>query len=339
MNHLVSIICPIYNEERFIVNCVESILNQDYSHESIEVFFVDGRSTDGTKSLLQPYLEQYPFIHLLDNPEKVVPYALNYGIKASKGDVIMRLDGHCVYPNNYISVLVNYLFELSADNVGALWNTLPANDSLMANAIAIGSSHKFGVGGSLHKVGITQATETDTVPFGCYRRDVFDRIGMFDTDLIRNQDDEFNARLINAGGKIVLIPEVVIDYTARDTISKMARMYYQYGLFKPLVNKKLGAPATIRQFFPLFFVLGLIFGGLVSVFLPILWYAYVSVLSVYLLLSLYFSFKITITQRRKMLLLVLPFVFFTIHVSYGWGYLCGIFKLIFKQRFAVHVNR
>lgn len=339
MNHLVSIICPIYNEERFIVNCVESILRQDYPHDSIEVFFVDGRSTDCTKSLLQPYLEQYPFIHLLDNPEKVVPYALNYGIKASKGDVIMRLDGHCVYPHNYISVLVNYLFELSADNIGALWNTLPANDSLMANAIAIGSSHKFGVGGSLHKVGITQATETDTVPFGCYRRDVFDRIGMFDTDLIRNQDDEFNARLINAGGKIVLIPEVVIDYTARDTIAKMARMYYQYGLFKPLVNKKLGAPATIRQFFPLFFVLGLILGALVSVFLPVLWYAYVSGLSVYLLLSLYFSLKITITQRQKLLLFVLPFVFFTIHVSYGWGYLCGIFKLIFKQRFAVNVNR
>jgi len=339
MNPLVSIICPIYNEERFIVNCVESILRQDYPHDSIEVFFVDGRSTDGTKSLLQPYLEQYPFIHLLDNPEKVVPYALNYGIKASKGDVIMRLDGHCVYPNNYISVLVNYLFELSADNIGTVCHTLPADNSIVATSIAIVMSHVFGVGGSFFRIGVTELKEVDTVPFGCYRRDVFDRIGMFDTDLIRNQDDEFNARLINAGGKIVLIPEVVIDYTARDTIAKMARMYYQYGLFKPLVNKKLGAPATIRQFFPLFFVLGLILGALVSVFLPVLWYAYVSGLSVYLLLSLYFSLKITITQRRKMLLLVLPFVFFTIHVSYGWGYLCGIFKLIFKQRFAVNVNR
>jgi len=321
------------------VKCVDSILQQDYPRDSVEVFFVDGQSTDNTRVLLAPYLEQYTFIHLLDNPEKVVPYALNYGIKASKGDVIIRLDGHCVYPDNYVSVLVHHLFELSADNVGALWNTLPANNRVVANAIAIASSHKFGVGASLHKVGSTEIVETDTVPFGCYRREVFDRIGLFDTDLIRNQDDEFNARLINAGGKIVLIPELVIDYTARDTVYKMARMYYQYGLFKPLVNKKLGAPATIRQFFPLLFLLGIVVGALVCAFIPFLWYFYVAVLLLYFLLGFVFGIQAANNKKQLALMFVLPILFFIIHMSYGWGYLSGIMKLILKQRFAVNVNR
>jgi len=335
----VSIICPILNEEKFIDKCVESIIAQYYPKDSLEVFFVDGMSTDKTREIVQNYSKKYSYIKLLDNNDKVVPHALNLGIKASNGEVIIRIDGHCVYPTDYISTLVMYLFELNADNVGAVWNTLPAKNNSICRAIAIGSSHKFGVGDSKHKVGAKDIIETDTVPFGCYRRDVFDKIGLFDEELIRNQDDEFNARLVRSGGKIFLIPDLVINYTARDSVAKMSKMYYQYGLFKPLVNLKIGAPATIRQFFPIAFLLGLTVGGLLSIYSDYFLIPYIFVICLYLLLSLIFGVKGATKNKDLKLIILLPIVFFTIHISYGYGYLVGIYKLIMRKKFNVEINR
>lgn len=335
----VSIICPVCNESKFIDGCIRSIINQDYPKDQMEVFFIDGNSNDNTKDIIQTYSDKYSYIHLLNNPKRIVPVALNLGIKASKGDVIIRLDGHCLYPSDYISILVKYLFELNADNVGGVWNTLPAKNNSVCRSIALASSHKFGVGNSIHKTGSKEIKETDTVPFGCYRRDVFDRVGLFDEELIRNQDDEFNARLINSGGKIFLIPQLVINYTARNSINKMARMYFQYGLFKPLVNKKLGAPATIRQFFPAAFVLGLVGGCMVSFISNILAVIYLSVLIIYISLSFFFSISLAIKTSDWKQVLILPFVFFIIHISYGTGYWNGIINILFKRKFIVSINR
>lgn len=339
MTPLVSVICPIYNEEKYISKCIDSIIKQDYPKACLEVYFVDGMSTDNTRSIVDSYVKRFPYIMLLNNKEKIVPTALNIGIKESKGDVIIRIDGHCIYPTEYVSKLVSNLYELKAENVGAVWNTLPSKNTSICRAIAIASSHKFGVGNSLHKTGSFQVTQTDTVPFGCFPRRVFDKIGYFDNDLIRNQDDEFNARIIKNGGKIFLIPDLIIDYYARDKLSKMSQMYYQYGLFKPLVNKKLGQPATIRQFFPLLFLLGLITGfflSFASVFFLII---YIVILSLYSLLA--FSFSTVEAHKWKdwKLFFLLPIAFTIVHLSYGWGYLKGIFKLLFKQKFIVKINR
>jgi glycosyltransferase involved in cell wall biosynthesis len=337
--HFVSIICPVFNEEKFIDKCVESIIQQDYPKEFMEVFFVDGMSIDSTRSKIEKYSQKYSYLKLLENKNKIVPCALNIGIENAKGDVIIRIDGHCVYPLNYISVLVTNLFELNADNVGGVWNTLPANNTTKSKAIAIASSHKFGVGDSKHKVGVSKTVETDTVPFGCYRREVFDKIGFFDEELIRNQDDEFNARLIKNGGKIFLIPGLVINYTARDSVKKMSKMYYQYGLFKPLVNKKLGAPATIRQFFPVTFLLGLILGALLSIYSNFFLIPYATVLFLYLFLATLFAFRSANQNKNYKLIAVLPAVFFVIHISYGYGYLVGIYKIVMHQKFNVEINR
>ena len=326
---LVSIVCPIYNEEKFIENCIGSVLKQDYPKSQLEVFFVDGMSKDRTREIVLKYTRQYDFIHLLDNPEKIVPPALNKGIQAARGEVVIRIDGHCIYPQNYVSTLVDYLFRLKADNVGAMWNTLPA----------IGASHKFGIGDSLHKVGVKKVVETDTVPFGCFKRDVFEKIGMFDNDLIRNQDDEFNARIIKSGGKIFLIPELVIDYYARDRVSKMAKMFYQYGLFKPLVNKKLGAPATTRQFFPSLFLCGIIVGGILSCFSNYILGVYLFVIVLYICLAFYFATKEAIVRKDWKLVFLLPCIFFIIHVSYGWGYWEGCYKVLLNKKIIVDINR
>ena len=337
--HTVSIICPVYNEEKFIDRCILSIVAQDYPKDSLEVLFIDGRSTDKTRAIIEKYTKEYSYIRLLDNPQQVVPYALNKGVEASKGEVVMRIDGHCVYPTNYVSELVHYLYELEADNVGGVWNTQPAKETAICQAIALASSHPFGVGGSMHKIGASEIMETDTVPFGCYKREVFEKAGLFDTELVRNQDDEFNGRLLNKGGKIFLIPQVIINYTARDSLKKMRHMYYQYGLYKPLVNKKLGSPATTRQFFPLLFLLGLVVGGLLSLFSLWIRYVYVAVLLLYLLVGLVVGAMGAIRTHKPVITLLMPWVFFNIHVSYGYGYLKGIFKVMSGKTIHVESSR
>ena len=235
--------------------------------------------------------------------------------------------------------MVKYLTELQADNVGAVCNTLPADDTATSKAIASALSSSFGMGNSYFRIGASQLKEVDTVPFGCFQKSIFEKIGGFDEELIRNQDDEFNARIIKNGGRIYLIPNLVVDYYARNKISKVSRMFYQYGLFKPLVNKKLGSPATVRQFFPLLFVVGLIVGGLLSIPFAIIRYLYAAILLLYLLIALYFSMKEGIRNKDARLVFLLPCIFFTIHVSYGWGYLRGIYKILMKKPFAVQSNR
>ena len=330
-----SVICPIYNEEKHIAACLNSILRQDFPKEELEVLLVDGMSTDRTREIVQQYTEQYPFIFLLDNPNRIVPTGLNIGIRVAQGDVIIRLDAHAIYPDNYFSVLVDKLFTLNADNVGGLCRTLPAKNTPVCEAIAAALSSPFGMGDSHFRIGTNKEMQVDTVPFGCFRREVFDKIGYFDEELVRNQDDEFNGRIIKYGGHIYLIPSVVIDYYGRDSIGKVAKMFYQYGLFKPLVNKKLGNPATVRQFFPFFFVIGLIVGFalcFVNTFFRILYFA---VLVLYLFLAIYFSVK-QFKNIKKILLLIATFA--TIHVSYGWGYLRGMIKLLLKKSFTAESN-
>lgn len=333
---MLTVICPIYNEEQYIVECMESILRQDYPKDELEVIFVDGMSTDGTRTLVADYAAKYPFIHLLDNPKRIVPTALNTAIRVAKGDLVARIDAHAKYPDNYLSVLARKLQTLEADNVGGVCRTLPAKETPLCQAIAAVLSSPFGMGNSYFRIGADRDRQVDTVPFGFFRRSLFDRIGMFDEELIRNQDDEFNGRIIREGGKIFLVPEVVIDYFARDTIGKVSRMFYQYGLFKPLVNSKLWKPATVRQFFPLAFVLALIVGaGLCFVHRFFQW-LYIAMLGLYLLLALWFGKKLAKNWR---VLLWMPIVFFVVHVSYGWGYLRGLCKLVAKRGFQAQVNR
>lgn len=335
----VSLICPIYNEGKFISSFIESVLRQDYPKSNTEVLLLDGMSTDNTREIISDYTAKYEYIKMLDNPQHVVPYSLNKGIRMSKGDVVVRLDAHCVYPDNYVSRLVDELYRLDADNVGGVWNTIPANDSIKCIAIALASSHPFGVGGSEHKIGAKRTKLVDTVPFGCYKREVFDRIGLFDEELTRNQDDELNARLINNGGKIYLVPDVVITYTARDSMQKMRKMYYQYGLYKPLVNKKLGKPATVRQFFPALFVMGVMVGLPFCFVSDVFAVIYIVIAAVYWLLGLCIGISKAKKFKRLALAVYIPWTFFNVHMSYGIGYLVGIYKIMTNRKFNVQFNR
>lgn len=326
----VTVILPVRNEVAHISACLDSILASAHPAERLEILVVDGMSQDGTRELIERYAAQYPRIRLLDNPRRVVPAALNLGIRASTGDVIVRMDGHLVYPPEYIPRLVAALLEGGADNVGPCLITLPGDGSARAQAIAIAMSHPFGVGMSRFRIGAREACEVDTVPFGCFRREIFKRLGMFDEDLIRNQDDEFNHRIIAKGGHVRLIPDVVCYYYARRSLRKLARTFYQYGVFKPLVARKVGRVMTVRQLVPGMFVASLLASAVGS----LLWSPFGAVgLGIATAYALGIAVAVAPVVRSHgirtaaWLAVALP----VIHLSYGVGFLRGLRDGVFGR--------
>jgi glycosyltransferase involved in cell wall biosynthesis len=323
----VSVIVPCRNERRYIIPCLESIRLNDYPSDRVEVLVIDGRSDDGTRELLQQYAEKWPSVRWLDNPSRTAPAALNVGIRDSHGDVVIRMDAHCHYPGNYISVLVGWLERSGADNVGGTWNTLPGADTRIARAIAAALAHPFGVGNAHYRLGVSQPKWVDTVPFGCYRRSVFERIGLFDEELVRNQDDEFNQRLLRNGGRILLVPDATIDYFARDSMGKLGRMYYQYGYFKPLAAKKVGGVGTIRQAIPGTFLLVVLLTLLLALWKPTLILAFVALAAAYLIGATVSGFRAARSQGLGVAALT-ALVFPVIHFSYAFGSLRGAIRLL-----------
>lgn len=320
---LVTVIVPCRDEERYVGPCLESIMATAYPQSRLEVLVVDGRSRDGTRSIVEAWARAHAQIRLLDNPRRIVPAALNLGIRAARGDVIVRMDAHVVYPPHYIPRLVAALAETGADNVGARIVTLPADPGAVARGIAIALSHPFGVGNSYFRIGTTVRRRVDTVPFGCYRRDVFDRFGLFDEDLVRNQDDEFNHRVVRHGGRILLLPDVESYYYARPSLRQLARMYYQYGLFKPLTARKVGRVMTVRQLVPAAFVLTVaVLAALGLVWTPAAILAALTAGSYALAVAL--AALPTLATHGVRCALVLALAFPILHVSYGIGFLRGL---------------
>ncbi|OLC29734.1 MAG: hypothetical protein AUH31_06165 [Armatimonadetes bacterium 13_1_40CM_64_14] len=322
----VSIIIPCRNEAHYIAQCLDSILATRFPVNRLEVLVVDGRSDDGTGQIVAEYAARDPLIRLLDNPARITPSALNAGIRAARGDIIVRMDAHVTYPPQYLSRLVAALLETGADNVGGVVLTLPANETPTARAIALALSHPLGVGNSYFRIGAAQPRWVDTVPFGCYWREVFDRIGMFDEELVRNQDDEFNFRLLNRGGRILLLPSVTCSYYTRGSLRQIARMFYQYGYFKPLVARKAGRIMTVRQLIPALFIVSLATSGLLSLVAPAARVLAAAVSGSYVVVVIAAAAR---AARRHGIqcALVLAAAFLVVHVSYGVGFLSGLSAL------------
>ncbi|MGB4655072.1 MAG: glycosyltransferase family 2 protein [Bacteroidales bacterium] len=326
---MLSVIVPIYNEEKYIERCIQSILDQDYPKDDLEVLFVDGMSNDKTRSIVSSYSKKYPFIFLLDNPNRIVPYAMNIGIKASKGDIIMRLDAHSFYEKDYFSVLTKRLIELDADNVGVVCKTDVLNKTPKTLAIREVLSNKFGVGNSTFRTGVSEVKEVDTVPFGCWRRDVFEKYGLFDVRLVRNQDIELSKRIINGGGKIYIVPDTYCTYLARETYRGIAKNNFGNGKWNILTvfyTKKFSS-LSLRHFVPLLFVLSLIIPPFLSIFwFPFIWLSIVS-LGLYCGMLGVISLKLSINKHLNFFYLIWSFM--VLHLSYGFGSLVGILKLPF----------
>jgi glycosyltransferase involved in cell wall biosynthesis len=327
----VSVILPCRNEVRYIGACLDSLSANDYPKERLDVVVVDGMSDDGTRAVVERYSQEHPFTRLLNNPQRITPAALNLGIQSALGSVIVLAGAHAAYPVTYISDLVSWLQRSGADAVGGRCIACPGVDSATGRAIAAAVSHPFGVGNSYFRTGTAAPRRVDTVPFGCYRREVFDRVGLFDEELVRDQDEEFNQRILRHGGYLLLVPSIASQYYARESLRKLWRMFFQYGYFKPLVVRKIRGVMTLRQLIPALFVSAVVVATLLAPWLGVARLLLSLTLGGYVAADLVAAAAIA---RRVGLRvgLAASAVFPVLHFAYGLGYLRGIFEFLIRGK-------
>jgi len=325
----ISIIIPCLNEERYIANCIESIVKSEINPEETEVIFIDGNSADKTVEIINGYIQKYPFIEVLSNPKKFTPISMNMGIKASTGKYIFVLSAHADYEVDYFRKLVDNIQRLKADCVGALLKTEVKNQNRKSNSIKEVLANKFGVGNASFRLGSSEIKKVDTVAFGCYKKEVFSQYGLYTEKLVRNQDIELNKRIINGGGKIYLLPNIHCTYYARENFTALAKNNYNNGKWNILTayyTKTLNS-LSLRHFIPLIFLLSLLIPFLLAIFIPKLIYLGLFSLSSYFALVIIISFKL---RDHSNSFIYLVSSFFTLHLSYGLGSLMGIFLVMSK---------
>jgi glycosyltransferase involved in cell wall biosynthesis len=321
-NITVSVIVPIRNEERYISACLQSLLDQTYSSEAYEIVVVDGRSSDRSKDIVEEFEGSYGNVRCLDNPAAIAPAAMNIGIRNSRGAFIIRADGHNFYPKDYIANCVKYLQETGADNVGGPWRTVPSGNSFGSKIVAAILTNPFGVGDSRFRTSNFEGF-VETVPFGAFRRGLFDRVGMFDEKLVRNQDNELNARIRSAGGKIYQTPALTTEYHPVGSVGALLKQTYKTSQWHIFSVRQNSSAMGVRHFVPAVFVLllmTLIAGAFWTTQCLI---GLVVILFVYLLAGTYFAFR----RSRGWGLSVrcaLPLFCLLFHIAYGLGTIAGL---------------
>lgn len=317
---MITVICPVYNEEEHIENILKFFVES--KPDDKELILVDGGSTDRTVEIISDWIKKYNNIRLLHNQSKYVPFALNLAIKNSIGDPIIRLDAHTLYEKNYFEKILETFERTDADIVGGPMRKIGKTDFQLA--VAYATTSMFGIGDSkIHKIDYNG--ESDHVYLGAWRRKLFDDIGYFDETLIRNQDDEFHYRAKSLGKKIYLSSDIVSYYYPRKNFKSLFKQYFQYGLYKPLVLKKIKSEIKIRHLIPAFFALYI----LILPFLLLNNIIFIVPLLIYFLINLIFTVPNRGSFKQKFLVFV---IYPTIHFAYGIGSVLGIPK-IFKKHF------
>ena len=314
---------PVRNEAAFIGRSVGSVLAQDYPSERMEVLVADGLSQDATTEVLRSLQQTNSNLRVIENPGKIVATGLNATLRQARGEVIVRVDGHCEVASDYVSRCVAHLLNDKVEAVGGPLETI--GESYVARVIASAMSSRFGVGGSAFRVANSRTQFTDTVAFPAYTREVIDRAGAFDEELVRNQDDEYNYRLRKLGVKILLADDVRSRYYSRATLSRLWRQYFQYGYWKVRVLQKHPRQMQWRQFGPPLFVAALLLASVLLPFVPAAGYFLALIGVIYSLSAL----GAAIGSARRSgweLLPLLPISFAILHVGYGSGFLIGLLK-------------
>lgn len=323
----VSIVIPCRNEEKYIGLCLNSIVNTTYPKDKLEVFVCDGRSSDRTLDIVNEFVQNKSYIKLLINEKQTTPVALNLGIKASKSDAVIILGAHAELYPDYIERCVEVLNKDSV--IGCAGGIIEnINEDARTEVIAKAMSSSFGVGNAHFRTGEKEGY-VDTVAFGCYKREVFEKIGLFDEELTRNQDDEFNYRLIKGGYKIYLSHKIRSKYYVRSSYKNLFRQYYQYGYWKVYVNYKHKTVTTVRQIIPAIFVLFIIINGLLALKVEFFKWTLLIGLSLYLLIAFYSAFRKSSKLKTTFKIIM---VFFILHFSYGIGYIEAIIDFFLLRK-------
>jgi cellulose synthase/poly-beta-1,6-N-acetylglucosamine synthase-like glycosyltransferase len=323
---VVSVILPIRNESAFLRRSLGAVLGQNYPAGKLEVIVVDGMSTDDTREVVRELMSSHPNLSMRDNPSGIVPTAMNIGIRASRGTIIVRVDGHTVIDRDYARECVAAIQRTGADNVGGTMNA--EGSGLVGEAIAVATTSPFGVGGSRFHYS-TKEEWVDTVYMGAWPRSLFDRVGFFDEEMVRNQDDEFNFRIVDQGGKILLSPAIRSTYYPRDAVKSLWRQYFQYGFWKVRVMQKHPHRMRVHHIVPSLFVCSLSLTALFAQIWSGLAFLFIGVLGLYAVGA---TVATAIMKPRSRIFAFVPLVFAILHLGYGAGFLLG--NLRFWNRWA-----
>lgn len=319
----VSIVVPCRNEKDFIRPFIEAVSKQDYPHEKLEVIIAEGMSDDGTREILNELCRQNTnwHIRIVDNNEMIVPSGLNAAIRQAKYDIILRMDVHTEFPADYVKNCVEALIRTHAGNVGGPSSTKARR--FMQEAIAVAYHSRFAIGGSSFHFQEVEG-EVDSVPYGCWRKEVLLQVGLFDPEFVRNQDDELNFRLKKAGFKIWQCPKIRSWYYPRNNLTNLFKQYYQYGYWKVKIIRKHGRPASIWHLMPGAFVISCLVATVLTVFTP--WHrALLYVLTPYLLF-LIAGAAVSSVKYSWRYFGILPIVFSVYHTGYGCGFVVSLFN-------------
>jgi glycosyltransferase involved in cell wall biosynthesis len=323
----VSVVIPMRNESAGIADLLASVQAQDYPAERFEILVVDGDSSDDSASVVQRIAARDPRVRLLHNPKRIVPSALNIAIRAARGEIIARVDGHTTLATDYLRIGVETLTRTGADNVGGRMDAI--GGGWFGDAVADATASPAGVGSYFHFG--TEEREVDTVYLGMWPRRVFERVGLFDEELVRNQDDEFNYRTRKLNGRIVLNPAMRSSYQNRQDVAHLLRQYFQYGEWKVRILQKHPAQMSWRHFVPPAFVAGMaLLAILAPAWRPAAW-ALRGAGSLYVLLVLVAALRQSAARGlRGVLATALALI--CVHVAWGAGFLSGLIKFADRWR-------
>jgi succinoglycan biosynthesis protein ExoA len=327
----VSIIVPCYNEESTIAQLLDAIFHQTFPAKDIEVIVADGQSTDATRERIHDFSQLHPdlSIRVINNPRRYIPSALNRAIEASTGEYIVRMDAHSIPERDYVSTCIADLDAGKGENVGGVWKIVPPRDHWISKSIALAASHPLGVGDARYRYS-SKPGWVDTVPFGAFRRELFDRIGNYDEDLLTNEDYEFNARIKRNGGRIWFNPQIRCTYYARENLNALARQYWRYGFWKWRMLKKDPTTLRWRQALPPLFVGILLLSAVTSPW--VLWSRYLlaAVITLYVI-TLFLSSSLTMKRSTSLWTIMgVPLAIATMHITWGAGFLWSMVKSGFR---------
>jgi succinoglycan biosynthesis protein ExoA len=327
MKPSVSIVIPCFNEERTIRDLLTAICAQTYPISKLEVVIADGLSTDSTRQVIADFKAEQPQLKLLvvDNPKRIIPAGVNAAVHASQGEIIIRLDGHSQPYPDYVANCVTALEKKLGDNVGGLWEIRPSRDTALAACIALAAAHPLGVGDAYYRLG-RQPGPVDTVPFGAFKRSLFDQLGGLNEELLANEDYEFNTRIRQGGGVVWLDPSIRTVYLARPNLGALARQYFRYGYWKWKMLRRFPNTLRWRQALPPLFVASLIGLAGLSIFIPQVLYLLGCELLLYLIILLVFGAIIARKHHRIGCIIGFPAAIASMHLCWGAGFLWSMIK-------------